>query len=179
MNEDIDRLLAYRNFLAAEDHLDELLSDPTYTASDRSLLTALKYEIEFLRDNVMPEERNKHFHCLVKHLSLAYEATREIAKATHKELDAARANATRSLLNAALEELWGRKIINCERCGVKEEDAIATDTEPEGISGTDGSSDADPTDDGLSGDLIQGVSSDREPSVPSGKATGSGGAKPS
>ena len=104
MNEDLDRLLAYRNFLAAEDHLDELLYSPA-SSEEQTFLTGLKNEIEYLRDDVMPKETDKNYHCVVKHLSTAYEACREVAKATHDELDINRANACRGLLNTVLEKL--------------------------------------------------------------------------
>jgi len=115
MNEDLDRLLAYRNFLAAEDHLDELLGGLAST-EDEAFITGIKNEIEYLRDDVMPKEVNKDFHCVVKHIATAYEACREVAKATHEELDITRAKACRELLVTLLEKLWGREVITCERC---------------------------------------------------------------
>lgn len=131
MKEDLDRLLAYRNFLAAEDHLDELLYSPE-SSEEQSFLTGIKNEIEFLRDDVMPKEINRDFHCVVKHLSTAYEACREVAKATHEDLDINRANACRGILISVLERLWGRKIITCERChlhgGIQEESSGDTPT---------------------------------------------------
>ena len=151
MNEDLDRLLAYRNFLAAEDHLDELLYAPG-TKEQEVFLTGLKNEIEYLRDDVMPKETDKDFHCIAKHLSLAYEACREVAKATHDELDINRANACRGLLTTVLEKLWGRKVITCERCGKKEEDAIR------GIQNEDSGSASEALDDGLTRGSVQGSS---------------------
>lgn len=148
MNEDLDRLLAYRNFLAAEDHLDELLYSPA-TSEEQAFLTGLKNEIEYLRDDVMPKEVNKDFHCVVKHLSTAYEACREVAKATHDELDINRANACRGLLNTVLEKLWGRKITICERC-------------KDGRIQEEGAGDSAETfDDRLTGRGVQGNSTDR------------------
>lgn len=158
MNEDLDRLLAYRNFLAAEDHLDELLYSPA-SSEEEFFLTGLKNEVEYLRDDVMPKEVNKEFHCVVKHLSLAYEACREVAKATHEELDISRANACRGLLNTVLERLWGRKIIVCERCGVKEEDG--------GIQAESAGGSAETIDDGFTGRSLQGDGSDRIASISS------------
>ena len=149
MKEDLDRLLAYRNFLAAEDHLDELLYSPA-TSDEQSFLTGLKNEIEYLRDDVMPKETNSDYHCVVKHLSLAYEACREVAKATHEDLDINRANACRGLLTTTLEKLWGREITKCERCklygGIQEESA-GDSTEA--------------FDDGFTGRGVQGNSTDR------------------
>lgn len=121
MNEDLDRLLAYRNFLAAEDHLDELLGGASSLEEER-FLEGIKNEIEYLRDDVMPKEVNKDFHCVVKHIATAYEACREVAKATHEELDINRARATRDLLITLLEKLWDRKVITCERCKLHGED---------------------------------------------------------
>lgn len=145
MNEDLDRLLAYRNFLAAEDHLDELLYSPS-SSEELSFLTGLKNEIEYLRDDIMPKEVDKEFHCVVKHLSVAYEACREVAKVTHDELDINRANACRGLLITVLEKLWGRKVNKCERCkdgGIQEESTRDT---------------SETFTDGLSGRSIQGIS---------------------
>lgn len=154
MNEDLDRLLAYRNFLAAEDHLDELLYGPK-TIEEEAFLTGLKNEIEYLRDDVMPKEVDKNFHCVVKHLSLAYEACREVAKATHEDLDINRANACREILITVLEKLWGRKIVTCERCGVKEENGTG------GIQEENTRSFVDTTLDGLTRESVQRVGSDR------------------
>lgn len=149
MNEDLDRLLAYRNFLAAEDHIDELLYSPS-SSEEQALLTGLKNEIEYLRDGVMPKETDKNYHCVVKHLSTAYEACREVAKATHNELDINRANACRGLLNAVLEKLWGREITKCERCKFygRIQEKSADDS-------------AETFDDGFTGRGIQGNSTDR------------------
>ena len=160
MNEDLDRLLAYRNYLAAEDHLDELLSG-VHTLEEERFLEGVKNEIEYLRDDVMPKEVNKDFHCVVKHVATAYEACREVAKATHDELDINRARATRDLLITLLEKLWDRKVITCERC----KDATR------GIQ-TEGSGDTPETfDDGFTGNGIQGISDNREPSI-LGRETG-------
>ena len=147
MNEDLDRLLAYRNFLAAEDHLDELLGG-TVPHEMESYLMGVKNEIEYLRDDVMPKEANKDFHCLVKHVATAYEACREVAKATHYELDINRANATRDLLMSLLEKLWDRKVIKCERC----KDATR------GIQDEGAGSASEASDDGLSRGSVQGSS---------------------
>lgn len=114
--ESMDRVLAYRNFLAAEDHLDELM-DTVSSSSEKQLLDGLKCEIEHIRDGVMPAETKSEFHCVVKHLSAAYEACREIAKTTHGDDDKERVAAVRHILIAFLEMLWDRKIITCERCG--------------------------------------------------------------
>lgn len=155
MNEDLDRLLAYRNFLAAEDHLDELIGG-AHTSEEEAFLTGVKNEIEYLRDDIMPREVNKDFHCVVKHVATAYEACREVAKATHEELDITRAKAVRELLVALLEKLWGRKVIICERC----KDGRLQE---EGSGNT-----AEAIDDGLTRGSIQGVGSDRIASVSSG-----------
>lgn len=154
MNEDLDRLLAYRNFLAAEDHLDELIGG-AHTSEEETFLTGVKNEIEYLRDDIMPREVNKDFHCVVKHVATAYEACREVAKATHEELDIARAKAVRSLLITLLEKLWGRKVITCERC----KDGRLQE---EGSGNT-----AETFDDGFARGSIQGISSDRITSVSS------------
>lgn len=154
MNEDLDRLLAYRNFLAAEDHLDELIGG-IHSKEEGSFLMGIKNEIEYLRDDVMPKEVNKDYHCVVKHVATAYEACREVAKATHDELDINRARATRELLIGLLERLWGRRIITCERC---KDAARRVQAESAGDS-------AETTDDGLTRDGVQRVGDDRIVSV--------------
>lgn len=154
MNEDLDRLLAYRNFLAAEDHLDELIGG-IHSQEEGNFLMGIKNEIEFLRDDVMPKEVNKDYHCVVKHVATAYEACREVAKATHNELDINRARATRDLLIGLLERLWGRRIITCERC---KDAARRVQAESAGDS-------TKTTDDGLTRDSIQRVGDDRVISI--------------
>ena len=154
MNEDLDRLLAYRNFLAAEDHLDELIGG-SHSQEEGNFLMGIKNEIEFLRDDVMPKEVDKDYHCVVKHVATAYEACREVAKATHDELDINRARATRDLLIGLLEKLWGRRIIACERC----KDA-ARRVQAEGARDS-----AETINDGLSGNGVQRVGADRVVSV--------------
>ena len=151
MSEDLDRLLAYRNFLAAEDHLDELLGG-VHSTEEESFLTGIKNEVEYLRDDIMPKEVNKDFHCVVKHIATAYEACREVAKATHEDLDIERAKAVRSLLVTLLEKLWDRKIVTCERC---------MNYEPRGVQTEDSGDIIVSTFDGLSGDSLQRVSNDR------------------
>lgn len=168
MKEDLDRLLAYRNFLAAEDHLDELLYSPA-SSEEESFLTGLKNEIEFLRDDVMPKEDNKEFHCIVKHLSVAYEACREVAKATHHELDINRANACRGLLTTVLERLWGRKVVTCERCGVKDG--------PRAIQDEDTGDSTEAIIDGLTGGSLQGDGGYRIYGVSGGKTGHASGDK--
>lgn len=151
MSEDLDRLLAYRNFLAAEDHLDELLGG-VHSIEEESFLTGIKNEVEYLRDDIMPKEVNKDFHCVVKHIATAYEACREVAKATHEDLDIERAKAVRSLLVTLLEKLWDRKIVTCERC---------MNYEPRGIQTEDSGDIIVSTFDGFSGKPIQGVGDNR------------------
>ena len=119
--EDLDRLMVYRNLLAAEDHLDELYGNAD--AKQTEFLDGIKEETELARDMIMPEEADKHFHCLVKHYAAAYEGAREVYKVTKSDSDKIVLNMTHDLLDACLEKLWGHKLINCERCGVKEEDA--------------------------------------------------------
>ena len=118
MKEDMDRLMVYRNLLAAEDHLDELYSKAT--VDECMFLDGIKNETEAARDMVMPKEINKEFHCLVKHYAAAYEGAREVYKVTKSTEDSAVVDMTRGLLNACLEKLWGRKLVTCERCGVED-----------------------------------------------------------
>lgn len=172
MNEDLDRLLAYRNYLAAEDHLDELLGG-VHTLEEERFLEGVKNEIEYLRDDVMPKEANKDFHCVVKHIATAYEACREVAKATHDELDINRARATRDLLITLLEKLWDRKVITCERCkdatrGIQIEGAgNASETIDDGLSGRgvqgSGINRVDELSSGTTGDPFGGEADEPEP----------------
>lgn len=151
MDESMDRVLAYRNFLAAEDHLDEIISQAT-SSDERAELLGIKWNIIYLRDDVMPKEVDKRFHCLAKHLATAYEACREVAKATNDELDVRRAETCQLLLTQTLEKLWGRKITTCERCGVKEDNGRLQKESSGSATST--------ADDGLTGISIQGVSTD-------------------
>lgn len=148
MDESMDRVLAYRNFLAAEDHLDELISKAV-SSDERAELLGIKWNIVYLRDDVMPKEIDKRFHCLVKHLATAYEACREVAKVTNSELDVQRAETCQLLLVQALEKLWGRKITTCERCGVKEDNG--------GLQEESAGDSTSSVDDGITGVSIQGV----------------------
>lgn len=115
--ETVDRLLMYRNLLCAEDHLDEMIVTAT-TADESSRLKDIKSAIENIRSDVGFVEYDKRYHCLTKHLSVAYEAAREVAKATHSESDFARAEVLRFYMLFALEKLLGAKIHNCSRCGM-------------------------------------------------------------
>lgn len=170
MNEDLDRLLAYRNFLAAEDHLDELLYSPS-TSEEKAFLQGIKNEIVYMRDDVMPAEVNKEYHCLVKHLATAYEACREVAKATQSDLDVYRAEGAQKILLRCLERLWGRKVITCERCGKE-------DSESRGIQEESLGDIASTFNSGLTRDTIQGGSLHREPLILGREAFSDGGEKP-
>ena len=167
MDETMDRYLAYRNLLACEDHLQELLMGPE-SSDEGKFLRGTLYEVRYLRDDVIPKEKNKRYHCLVKHLSAAYEAAQEVAKATQEDLDEARAKALRSLLYSVIEKCLDRKVVICERCGAKEND---------GRLQTEGSRDsAETIDDGFARDGVQGISVDRITGLPSsegGSYTGS------
>lgn len=112
---DIDAVLAYRNYLAAEDHLDELIFRAT-TSEERRNLEAMLDEVIYIRDNIMPSENDPTKHCLVKHFAVGYEAVRERWKDKRtEELYYLKKHAF-DLLIDALEMVWGRKIITCERC---------------------------------------------------------------
>lgn len=163
MDETIDRYFAYRNLLACEDHLAELLMGPE-SAEERAMLEGMLNEVRYLRDDIIPDEANKKYHCIVKHLCAAYEAALEVSKATQEDLDALRANALRSLLYQAIEKLIGRKIVLCERCGVKEDHGIR------GVQEENPGNLAESFDDGFTGDGVQGVGINRVTSVSSGEA---------
>lgn len=149
MDETMDRYLCYRNLLACEDHILENLMAPE-SSEEAAYLRGMLNEVRYLRDDIIPKEVNKKYHCIVKHLSLAYEAASEVAKATQDDLDESRAEALRSLLYGALEKCLGRKMIICERCGVKEDNG--------GLQKESSGSATSTADDGLTGISIQGVS---------------------
>lgn len=115
MNSDMDRLLAYRNYLAAEDHLDELINKAE-SSDEKIALRILKAEVIICRDRIMPEEKDSRYHCLVKHLATAYEACREVCKAENTADNNAVMSLTYEALIDALQRLWGRDIEICERC---------------------------------------------------------------
>lgn len=119
--ETVDRLLMYRNLLCAEDHLDEMIA-MARTADESSWFKDLKTVIENIRSDVGFVEEDKRYHCLTKHLSVAYEAAREVAKATHSESDFARAELLRLYMLFSLERLLGAKVNNCSRCGMTGEE---------------------------------------------------------
>ena len=132
MNPDMDRLLVYRNLLAAIDHLEEI-NNRGGTGHEVYKAQSLRAGCIFLQDRVMPEEKNPNFHCVVKHLATAYEGAREVAKATRTPDDEANAGLIYDLLVDALGELWGRKVTLCERCHDGQENLLnegSGDTEP-------------------------------------------------
>lgn len=114
-NSDTDAVLAYRNFLAAEDHLDELIYHAT-SREEELRLKQMEHDTIFLRDSIMPPEVDSTKHCLVKHYATAYEAVRERWKALQTEELYWHKRLAYELLTDALEMLWGRKINICERC---------------------------------------------------------------
>lgn len=112
---DMDAVLAYRNLLAAEDHLDELIFRAV-DSEEKFTLRAMLADTINLRDEIMPAEHDPTKHCLVKHYAIAYEAIRERWKdLMTDELYWTKRHAYDLLINA-LEMLWGRQIITCERC---------------------------------------------------------------
>ena len=118
--ETMDRLLAYRNLLCAEDHLDEII-DSAHTSGEADSLKNLRIAIEGIRSNLGFIEVDPRYHCLTKHLATAYEAAREVAKATHSESDRATADLLRTYLRVSLEKLIGAPIENCGRCKTEEQ----------------------------------------------------------
>lgn len=112
---DMDALLMYRNLLAAEDHLEELDFRAEDSAS-QATAKGIMYDTITLRDRVMPPEVNPEYHCVVKHLAAAYEASREIWKAKKDLHSWWNKKYAYDLLCDALSELWGRRIMKCERC---------------------------------------------------------------
>lgn len=119
-NETMDRLLVYRNLLCAEDHIDEIMDSATSQAELQDLKN-YKLAIEGVRSSLGFVEEEPRYHCLTKHLAVAYEAAREVAKATHSESDLETANLLRSYLRWSLEKLIGAPIENCGRCKEKHE----------------------------------------------------------
>lgn len=122
-NETMDRLLIYRNLLCAEDHIDEIMDSAT-SSDEFQLLKNWKVALEGIRSDVGFIEVEPRYHCLTKHLAVAYEAAREVAKATHSESDFERANLLRSYLRWSLEKLIDARIENCGRCKEKHEQYI-------------------------------------------------------
>lgn len=119
-NETMDRLLVYRNLLCAEDHIDEIMDSVT-SSNELQELKNYKTAIEGVRSNLGFIEEDSRYHCLTKHLAIAYEAAREVAKATHSESDLETATVLRSYLKWSLEKLIGAPIKNCGRCKEKHE----------------------------------------------------------
>lgn len=117
--ESMDRVLVYRNLLAAEDHLDEV-KDKLTTKDKLDWVKQEKSAIETIRDQVMPEEADSDFHCYVKHLAIAYEGQREVAKATQSESDIELADMLRTFLRRGLSMLWDAEIEICGRCKTDE-----------------------------------------------------------
>ena len=114
-NETMDRLLIYRNLLCAEDHIDEI-TDSATSSTELLELKNRKVALENIRSNLGFVEEEPRYHCLTKHLAVAYEAAREVAKATKSESDLETANLLRSFLKWSLEKLIGAPIENCGRC---------------------------------------------------------------
>lgn len=121
--ETMDRMLVYRNLLCAEDHLDEIF-DAARSSDELEMLKNWKIAIEGVRSSLGFKEVDHRYHCLTKHLALAYEAAREVAKATHSESDFETANLLRSYLTMSLERLLCAKIENCARCKEEHEQRI-------------------------------------------------------
>lgn len=119
-SETMDRMLVYRNLLCAEDHIDEIF-DAARSSDEVEMLRNWKTAIEGVRSSLGFKEVDHRYHCLTKHLALAYEAAREVAKATHSESDFETARLLRSYLVMSLERLLGAKIENCARCKEKHE----------------------------------------------------------
>jgi hypothetical protein len=118
--ETMDRVLIYRNLLCAEDHIDEV-SDSVASMQELEYLKDMKRAIESIRSTLGFDEVDSRYHCLTKHLAVAYEAAREVAKVTHNESDFERAALLRNYLKISLEHLLMKKIVNCGRCKEKYE----------------------------------------------------------
>lgn len=118
--ETMDRVLIYRNLLCAEDHIDEV-SDSVTSMQELEYLKDMKLAIESVRSTLGFDEVDRRYHCLTKHLAVAYEAAREVAKVTHNESDFERAALLRNYLRISLEHLLMKKIVNCGRCKEKYE----------------------------------------------------------
>lgn len=159
---DMDAVLAYRNYLAAEDHLDELIVRATTSQERIALEAMLDLTIE-LRDEIMPAEADPTKHCLVKHYAAGYEAVRERWKALRtEELYWAKKHAY-DLLIDALEMLWDRTIITCERCNYDKRN-----------SSSDGGDTGAGDEPRQSRDAVQSTSSSREPGILSVQTTNTG-----
>lgn len=121
MNSDMDKWFAYRNLLCAEDHVTENLLRAE-SSEEKSALEGQLQRVVYLRDAIMPPEADSRYHCIVKHLSIAYEALREAYKGSQDPEEGDILSQAYDTVIWALEKLWGRKIITCERCtGGKDE----------------------------------------------------------
>lgn len=118
----MDRMMVYRNLLAAEDHLRELLN-----AADDYETTSYVHDtlhsIQNIRSNINFPEVNTKYHCLNKHLAAAAEAAAEVAKFTNDAWDNEVARLLAAHSRKVLEKLIDKEIETCGRC--------KTDTEAE------------------------------------------------
>lgn len=165
--ETMDRMLAYRNILCAEDHLDELILAAT-NLKELEELSNYKVALEGVRSKIGFAEEDERFHCLNKHLAVAYEAAREVAKETRSSEDKELASLLGSYSKWALEKLIGSHIEFCGRCK-KELNGIGTKTATRG-------SDDDSSKHGDTGSTVPSNSQNRivnllddKVAVPSGK----------
>lgn len=167
MNSDMDKWLAYRNLLCAEDHLSELIARAE-SPEEKSALEGQLQLVVYLRDAIMPPEADSRYHCYTKHLSIAYEALREAYKGSTSLQEGDILSMAYDAVIWALEKLWGRKINTCERCtGGKH----ATGR----IQEESGGSTAETAISGDTTGIIQGGSRDRIPSILSGETVVIGG----
>lgn len=119
---EMDLVLAYKNLLAAEDHLREIMQGGIQS-KDFEFFDDLLKRLEDLRSSIMPQEVDPRFHCITKHLCSASIALDEVAKNYHGKGDsvseakyALYSERGRRLLNDVLGQLWGHDIENCGRC---------------------------------------------------------------
>lgn len=157
---DMDAVMSYRHYLAAEDHLDELIFRAT-TSQEKAALKAMQDDVIYLRDHIMPPEADPLKHCLVKHFAAGYEGARERWKDIQDEETYYNKKIAYDLLIDALEMLWERKIITCERCNYGRNET--------GIYTTSGSGDDSlrGAEYGQSRGTISTISENREPGIQS------------
>lgn len=114
--ETTDRLVVYRNLLLAEDHLEEML-DTAQTKEELEWMENVLKAIQGFRSAyVRGKEKDDRFHCLMKHMAAAYEASREVEKISGDAQDRAHRDAFRQIYRMVAERVYGGKVNLCARC---------------------------------------------------------------
>lgn len=119
---EMDIVLAIKHLLALEDHIREFEPE---SEEEETWRTGALRGAELLRSNMfdMFEEKDKRFHCMVKHALGATIAAEEVDKlyAQHPNWPQSEdisvfADQCRIMSTHMLEKLLGHEIENCKRC---------------------------------------------------------------